>query len=69
MSLARYIAKWGWASLFILTWLVVMGWWAGPKMALFGAYLAFGGITVLSTGIYAYGFFYSFRHYEKRGDL
>lgn len=64
MNLARYVAKWGWASVFILTWLVIMDWWAGPPITLFAAYLTFGGITVLSTGVYV-SFLYRAKDYEK----
>lgn len=66
MNLTRYIAKWGWTSLFVLTWIKVMNWWVGPPEVLFGAYCVFGGITALSTGLYVFGL-WRMHHLMKKG--
>jgi len=66
MNLTRYVAKWGWASLFVLLWIKFLGLWGGETFLLVAAFCAFGGITAISTGLYAYGL-YRLNRYMERG--
>jgi len=52
MHLALYVAKLGWASMFVMLWLTTFGYLTDrPDLTLL-AWIVFGSLTGVSTGIY-----------------